>query len=105
MMTQLTDLQKKLCNILQCGLEVCERPFEKIAQKLNTKAYHAVGQALRHNDKPIVIPCHRVVASDGSLGGYAGRMNSRKKIALLRKEGIEVKNNKVVEFDKIVFKF
>jgi methylated-DNA-[protein]-cysteine S-methyltransferase len=36
------------------------------------KASRAVGQALGRNPLPIVIPCHRVIASDGSLGGYSG---------------------------------
>ncbi|MBM3269931.1 MAG: methylated-DNA--[protein]-cysteine S-methyltransferase [Candidatus Sericytochromatia bacterium] len=33
----------------------------------------AVGQAVRHNPVPIVVPCHRVIAADGGLGGYGGR--------------------------------
>jgi methylated-DNA-[protein]-cysteine S-methyltransferase len=37
------------------------------------KAARAVGNAMRHNRFPFVVPCHRVVRSDGSLGGYAGR--------------------------------
>ncbi|MCK5319527.1 MAG: MGMT family protein, partial [Anaerolineales bacterium] len=47
----------------------------------------AVGQALGRNPIPILIPCHRVLASDGSLGGYSGRGGVRTKEALLRLEG------------------
>jgi methylated-DNA-[protein]-cysteine S-methyltransferase len=36
---------------------------------------------------PIVIPCHRVVHSDGSLGGYGGTLGSERKIMLLKLEG------------------
>jgi len=50
-------------------------------------AARAVGQALGSNPIPILIPCHRVLASDGSLGGYSGRGGVRTKEALLRLEG------------------
>lgn len=48
----------------------------------------AVGQAVGANPVPIVIPCHRVVASDGKLVGFGGGLPA--KVALLRTEGIEV---------------
>ncbi|MBT3241019.1 MAG: methylated-DNA--[protein]-cysteine S-methyltransferase [Chloroflexi bacterium] len=51
------------------------------------KAFQAVGQALRYNPIPIALPCHRVIASDGSLGGYAGEMDSERKRKLLALEG------------------
>src|SRR3989344_9089065 len=79
--------------------------YKEIAKKLKTKAYRAVGQALKQNKKPIVIPCHRVVNSDGSLGGYAGVKNSIKKIKLLNKEGIRIKKNKIVDLDKRIYRF
>lgn len=50
-------------------------------------ASRAVGQALRRNPVPIVIPCHRVLHSDGTLGGYGGVLGSERKIALLKLEG------------------
>jgi methylated-DNA-[protein]-cysteine S-methyltransferase len=39
----------------------------------------AVGQALRNNPYPITFPCHRVIKSDGDLGGYAGKFDNNKK--------------------------
>ena len=74
-----------------------------IARKLGTSP-RAVGQALKHNDKPIVVPCHRVVRSDGALGGYAGIENNKKKRLLLEREGVAVRNNKIVDFKKRLFK-
>jgi methylated-DNA-[protein]-cysteine S-methyltransferase len=50
----------------------------------------AVGQALGHNPVPIVIPCHRVLGSDGSLHGYSGGGGIRTKAWLLRLEGAPV---------------
>ncbi|MBW2984941.1 MGMT family protein [Candidatus Woesearchaeota archaeon] len=79
--------------------------YKTIAGKLNTKAYRAVGAALRNNKKPIIIPCHRVVNSNGSIGGYKGKLNNKEKIKLLRKEGIEIKHSKIVDFEKRLFRF
>ncbi len=62
------------------------RSYKWIAQKVGSpKAVRAVGQALRKNPYPLIIPCHRVIKSDGSLGGYVGTKTSRKK-KLLQKE-------------------
>ncbi len=77
--------------------------YKAIAQKLNSKAYRAVGNALNKNKKPVIIPCHRVVNSDGSLGGYSRGV--KEKIKLLKKEGIGVKNNKIINFKEKLFKF
>jgi O-6-methylguanine DNA methyltransferase len=56
-------------------------------------AVRAVGNALHSNPDAPVVPCHRVVRSDGSLGGYA--FGSRRKIALLADEGVPVVGGKV----------
>jgi len=52
----------------------------------------AVGQAVGSNPIPIVVPCHRVVASDGSLTGFGGGLAA--KVALLKLEGIDVDGDK-----------
>lgn len=63
--------------------------YAEIAKQIGKpKAFRAVGQALRYNPIPIVIPCHRVIASDGTLGGYAGAMGDARKIRLLKLEGV-----------------
>jgi O-6-methylguanine DNA methyltransferase len=50
------------------------------------KAYRAVGNIMHNNPDPAHVPCHRVIKSDGSIGGFAS--GTAKKIALLRKEGV-----------------
>ncbi len=77
--------------------------YKIISQKLGTKAYRAVGTALRKNKKPIITPCHRVVNSNGTVGSYKGKKNSKEKIRLLKKEGIKIKNNKIINFKKNLF--
>lgn len=74
--------------------------YKILAEALGTKAYHAVGQAMRCNPYAPKVPCHRVVKSDGSIGGFQGSINPkskevRKKIKMLKKEGVEIKNNKI----------
>jgi methylated-DNA-[protein]-cysteine S-methyltransferase len=54
------------------------------------RAARAVGRALATNPVPLVIPCHRVIASDGSLGGYSARGGVSTKLRLLRFEGAPV---------------
>ena len=79
-----------------------------IAKKLDTKAYRAVGNACRNNPYAPRVPCHRVVKSDGTIGGFAGKTKGKtvqNKIELLRREKIQVKNGKIVDFEKVLFRF
>ncbi|OGJ13378.1 cysteine methyltransferase [Candidatus Pacearchaeota archaeon RBG_19FT_COMBO_34_9] len=75
--------------------------YKEIAKALNSKAYRAVGNAMHNNPYAPIVPCHRVIKSNGEIGGFfSGRKN---KIRLLREEGIEIINNKV-NLDKHLFK-
>jgi methylated-DNA-[protein]-cysteine S-methyltransferase len=61
------------------------RSYKWVAKKAGKpKAYRAVGQILKNNPYTVIIPCHRVVASDGSLGGFSQGL--KKKRDLLRYE-------------------
>jgi len=51
------------------------------------KSARPAGQALAHNSIPIIIPCHRVIAGDGSLRGYSGDSGLKTKRWLLQHEG------------------
>ena len=67
----------------------------KLVAKLagKPKAWRAVGNILNKNrDKKI--PCHRVIKSNGKIGGY--NRGIKKKIALLKREGVKIKNKKVI---------
>jgi methylated-DNA-[protein]-cysteine S-methyltransferase len=83
--------------------------YKAIADALGTRAYRAIGQYMKHNPYAPTVPCHRVVASDGSIGGFMGKTSGpeiAKKIALLQKEGIIICNNRIQNFDHVqhVFK-
>ena len=52
---------------------------------LETKAARAVASAVAHNPISIIVPCHRVIAGDGNLTGYAGGLERKRKLLLLEK--------------------
>ncbi len=82
--------------------------YGQIARKLNTKAYRAVGNACRKNPYAPRVPCHRVVRSDGTIGGFGGKTSGKtveEKTQLLRKENVEVRDGRVVDFEKVLFRF
>ena len=63
------------------------RSYQWIAKAIRKpKAVRAVGQALKKNPFPILVPCHRIIRADGSLGGYAGGQKKKRKLLRLEKE-------------------
>ena len=75
--------------------------YKEVAKKIGQpKAVRAVGNALNKNPNTPNIPCHRIVKSNGRVGGYARGM--LKKIKLLKSEGIHIKNGKIRDFKKVL---
>lgn len=60
--------------------------YKDVAQKLRSQGYQSVGQALNRNPLIIVVPCHRVISADGSLGGFGAGLDLKR--YLLRLEGV-----------------
>ena len=77
--------------------------YREMASAMGTKAWRAVGTAMAKNKNLIVIPCHRVVRSDGTIGQYA--LGTDKKVALLENEGVKISNRKVENLDKFIHRF
>ena len=61
--------------------------YRRIAKRLDSRAVRAVGSALARNPFPIVVPCHRAVRSDRTLGGYQGGLDMKRRI--LSMEGVK----------------
>ncbi len=59
--------------------------YKFLAEKLNHRGYRSIGQALSRNPLLIVIPCHRVLSSDGSIGGFTGGLELKKFLLRLEK--------------------
>ena len=85
------EVWRVLCDIPYGHLTTYGEIARKIAAQrgLASMSAQAVGGAVGHNPISIVIPCHRVVGSDGSLTGYAGGV--QKKLWLLEHEGVDLR--------------
>jgi methylated-DNA-[protein]-cysteine S-methyltransferase len=80
-----TPFQQKVWRVLQKIPRGQTRSYAWVAQQIGLpRAVRAVGGACGANPAPVLVPCHRVIASDGSLGGFSGGLVLKR--ALLRLE-------------------
>lgn len=90
-----TDFQKEVWEIL-CSIPYGQTiTYGEIANRIAVKrglphmSAQAVGGAVGHNEISIIVPCHRVVGSNGSLTGYAGGIDKKIKLLRLEKAAME----------------
>ncbi len=84
-MGELTSFQKRVYKAVKLVPYGETRSYKWVAEKVGSpKAFRAVGQALNKNPFPVIVPCHRVICSDGSLGGFSLGISEKKR--LLEKE-------------------
>ncbi|MBT4937272.1 MGMT family protein [Candidatus Peregrinibacteria bacterium] len=80
--------------------------YSEIAKFIGkNKAVRAVGTAVGKNPDAPNIPCHRVVLLSGKVGNYSGEGGAATKIKLLKKEGVPIKNNQVLDFKEMLYRF
>ena len=73
-----TDFSKKVITYLIDNVEFAQRTtYSEIGKNIGSKAYRAVGNILKKNPLPLIIPCHRVIRKDGSIGGFMGRTDEK----------------------------
>ena len=77
--------------------------YAMLAKKLKMHPRY-VGKMLGNNPYGITYPCFKVIRSDGNLGGYTSKRGVKDKIEKLKKDGIEIKNNKI-NLKKFLFAF
>jgi len=90
----MTVFQEKVLNIVKKipkGKVLSYKTVAKLAG--NPRAWRAVGNILNKNKDP-KIPCHRVIKSNGKIGGY--NRGVKKKIGLLKREGLMIKGKRVI---------
>ena len=86
-----TKFQKKVWNYLKTIRKGTVKSYKEVAIAINRpKSARAVANAVGKNPFAPKIPCHRVIRSDGSLGGYSGKGGVKTKKLLLKREGIIV---------------
>ena len=84
-----TDFQIKVWNAISKIPKGKVKTYKELARSIRKpKASRAVANACGKNPFPIKIPCHRVIRSDGRLGGYSGTGGIKTKRKLLRSEGV-----------------
>ena len=84
-----TKFQKKVWNYLKTIKKGSVKSYKEVAIGINRpKSARAVANAVGKNPFAPKIPCHRVIRSNGSLGGYSGKGGLKTKRKLLKKEGI-----------------
>jgi O-6-methylguanine DNA methyltransferase len=83
----------KICSSIPKGKVATYGQIAKLAGK--PKAARAVGYFMKTNPNAPVVPCHRVVGSDGSLTGYSAKGGIKQKKKILLNEGVCFKINKV----------
>ena len=78
--------------------------YRELANAVGLKnGQRIIGMIMKNNPFPVIVPCHRVVKSDGKIGGYA--YGERVKSKMLANEGIKIENEKIIDFDKTRFYF
>jgi len=78
--------------------------YGELAKAINLKnGQRVIGQIMKKNPFPVIVPCHRVVKSDGTIGGYAYGTEIKKN--MLIKEGLKINSNKILDFKDNLFRF
>ena len=84
-----TNFQQKVWDEINKIPKGHTRSYKQVAIAIgHPKAARAVANACGANPNPIATPCHRVICSNGDIGGYSGSGGVEKKIKLLREEGV-----------------
>ena len=103
----ISSFQRKVYN------EVAKIPFGSVstygalAEEVGCRSCRAIGQALKRNPFAPEVPCHRVISSDLSIGGFQGEsvgIAILRKTKLLKKEGVLFRNGKLADSSRL-FKF
>ncbi len=96
------DFNQKIYNLLLKIPKGKVSSYKALAEKLNSKAYRSVGNALNKNKHPNTYPCYKIINSSGKLGGYSKGL--KLKIKKLKADGIKINSNKI-DLSKYIYKF
>jgi len=78
--------------------------YKELADSVGLKnGQRTIGKIMNKNKYPGIIPCHRVVMSNGKIGGYA--YGDKSKAKMLSNEGIKIQNGKILDFKNSVYRF
>ena len=79
--------------------------YKLLANALESRAVRAIATAVGKNPYAPKVPCHRVVLSNAKIGNYTHPLGVKRKIELLKSEGIKIKDGKIENFEEVLYKF
>ena len=100
MMSPANRVYEKLC-MVPSGMVTTYGELARAAGMENGQ--RAVGRIMNKNPYPGIVPCHRVVMSDGKIGGYA--YGEEVKRRMLDAEGVRVSGGRIIDFENVLFRF
>lgn len=89
--SRITEFQRKVYLALLDVPRGATISYKELGERIGCKSAQAIGQALKRNPFTPDVPCHRVISSNGSIGGFHGRRDGEmidKKLKLLKSEGV-----------------
>lgn len=95
--SRITEFQRKVYLALLDVPRGTTISYKELGEKIGCKSAQAIGQALKRNPFAPDVPCHRVINSNGNIGGFHGQRTGEmieKKQRLLREEGVFDKNSR-----------
>lgn len=94
----LTGFEKTVLRAV-CSIPLGQtRSYKWVASRIGMpRSSRAVGEALNKNPFPLLIPCHRVVCSNGDIGGYSGGVKNKKKLLAFEKKIVEMIKDKKIK--------
>jgi methylated-DNA-[protein]-cysteine S-methyltransferase len=104
-MKPVTDFQRRVYEALSRIPAGYVTTYQELARRVGCRSPRAVGQALRVNPFAPRVPCHRVIASDLSAGGFQGRREGpelRRKLKLLALEGVRFRDGRITDESRVL---
>ncbi len=102
--TQVTEFQKRVYDAAKRIPRGKVTTYKHLSQAIGCGSSRAVGQALKANPYAPVVPCHRVIRSDLTIGGFSGKLEGpqiERKKALLREEGVRFDGDRLSNPDDL----
>ncbi len=103
-----TPFQSRVYTLLSTVPKGRITTYAELAKGLGIHSPRAIGQALKKNPYAPTVPCHRVISSDGTIGGFMGKRDGleiKKKMNLLVSEGVVIDGTRIRDFKTILFTF
>ncbi|OGV69046.1 MAG: methyltransferase [Lentisphaerae bacterium RIFOXYA12_FULL_48_11] len=101
----ISDFQRKVYEAVSRIPRGFVSTYGAVAEVIACRSCRAIGQALKRNPFAPAVPCHRVIASDLSIGGFQGKSGGAsilRKIKLLKQEGIVFRNGRLADSSRII---